>query len=104
MVKGAGWVGGWVGGESKDPHCESLDPGILCKGGGMGGRQVGSSVASCVLLMLVLANGEDVLQQSPGYPTEEWAACPVFRKYHPEPLCCDFFMGHPAETNSIEHH
>lgn len=42
-------------------------------------REAGSSVASWILLMLVLANGDAVLQGSPGDPTEEWASFPAFR-------------------------
>lgn len=43
-----------VGGGSQDPQCESPDAGILFKGGVM---EAASSVASWILLMLVLANG-----------------------------------------------
>lgn len=37
-----------------------------------------------VLLILVLPNGEGALQQSPGDPTGEWAAFPVFKEASPK--------------------
>lgn len=70
-------------------------------------REAGSSVASWILLMLVLANGEAVFQGSPGDPTEEWASFPAFRRVtqtESAPLCCSFLMGHCAERNSSERH
>lgn len=60
-----------------------------------------SSVPSGILLMLVLADGEAVLQRSPGDPSEEWASFPAFRSVtqtESAPLCCSFLMGRCAES------
>lgn len=100
-----GWlvvVGGGVPGSSVwEPRCwHSVQ-------GRWHGREAGSSVASWILLMLVLVDGEAVLQRSPGDPSEEWASFPAFRSVtqtESAPPCCSFLMGCFAETNSNEHH